>query len=99
MKTSAGSVTTAPGTFEAAEPVSVLAPVEVELTVALFVRPVVVAVTASPTLPPTQVFLSVRLRLTRVFVYVQTTSASGIVKVAPGALPDGVAPVHATVVV
>ena len=76
--TSAGSVTTAPATFDTALPVDVLSPSAsaVDDTVALFARPVVVAVTASPGLPFTQVFLSVRLRWTRVFVYVHTIGPS-----------------------
>ena len=71
----------------------------VDETVALFARPVVVAVTASPGLPFTQVFLSVRLRWIRVLVYVHVTSPSGIVNVDPGVLPESVAPTQATVVV
>jgi hypothetical protein len=76
-----------------------LLPVDVDDTVALFVSPVVVAVIASPFLPFTHAFLSVRFRATRVLVYVQVTSASGIVNVDPGVEPESVAPVQATVVV
>ena len=65
----------------------------------MFARPVVATVIWSPALPFTQTLRSFRPRVTRVFVYVQTTSASGIVNVAGSVLDDGVAPVQATVVV
>ena len=70
LNVSAGSVTVAPGTFDAGEPVVVLLPVPsaVELTVALFARPVVVTVTESPLFAFTQVFLRVRVADTRAFV-------------------------------
>ena len=100
MNCSAGSVTVPPGTTATGVPVSRLLPVDVEVTDGLVGRPVVAAVIASSTMPFTHCLRSVRLRDTRVFVYVHTTSPFGIVNVVagPGVDDDGVAPVQATVV-
>ena len=102
MNCSEGSVTVPPAALDTGKPsVELLpAPSAVELTEALFARPVVDTLIASPLFAFTQTLRSVSLRSARVFVYVQTTSASGIVNVVfgPGVDDDGVAPVQATVV-
>ena len=98
------SVACSPANTVTAEPssVSLFAPATaLSVAPALFTIPSAVTVTASPILALIQVLRSCSVAVFRVFVYVQTTSLSGIVNVVagPGVDDEGVAPVHATVVV
>ena len=90
------TVTTAPPSVSLFVPATAFS-----ATPALFTIPSAVTVTASPILALIQVLRSCSVAVFRVFVYVQTTSLSGIVNVVagPGVDDEGVAPVHATVVV
>jgi hypothetical protein len=66
---------------------------------ALLAIPVADSVTVSFTAAVIHVLTSCSVADLRVLVYVQVTSLSGIVNVAPGKGPDGVTPVQDTVVV